>query len=121
MVTPNLLAPATVTPSNLAADVLASSYAAVITCPTGKAVKIGSAVICNTTAGAVVVTVAIVPSGQTPNDEFSVLYQYPLSAGDSFPLWDYLGDQWLAEGDSVCAKCATAGAVVFTATGLVYT
>lgn len=121
MVTPNLLAPASVTPKNLAADVLSSSYAAVVTCPTGEAVKVGSAVICNITGAAVIVTIAIVPFGQTPNDDFAVLYQYPLSAGDSFPLWDYLGDQWLAEGDSVCAKCATPGAVVFTATGLVYT
>lgn len=121
MGTPNLIAPASVKPTNLAGDVLGSGYGAVITCGGGQAVKIGSAVICNNTGAAVNVSIAIVPNSETPSDALAVLFNYPLSAGDSFPLWDYLGDQWLAEGDSVCAKAGTAGAVVFSATGLVYT
>lgn len=121
MATPSLLTPASATPTNLAAAELGTSYAAVITAATNTAVKIGAAVICNITGSAVNVTVGILPNGDSPADAYAVIYQYPLAAGDSFSLADFLSGQYLGAGDSVIAKASSGSSVVFSATGLVYT
>lgn len=120
MTTPSLLTPDAATPTNLASVELTTAYAAVITAASNTAVKIGAAVICNITGGNINVTIGICPNAVTPGDTQAVVFDYPLAAGDSLPLWDYLGDQYLGEGDSVIAKASANNAVVFSATGVVF-
>jgi len=78
-------------------------------------------VVCNSSGVPVTVTVGVVPSGGTPGAGHHVLHSFPLPAGVSFPLNDYLKGLWLGAGDSIEAFANLSSDVVLTISGTVFT
>ena len=125
MATPNLLGAPGVTGSAasltqkliVAAELTTTAETTVYTVPTNGAVKLAQASLCNTSGGAVNVSVSLVLSGGTAGVGNRVLSAYPLAAGDTLPLADFLGGHMLGQGDfiSVLASVATAVTIVVSA------
>lgn len=112
------------TSASLAGKILASgqvpntSATTVYTVPALSAVKIASAVLCNVTAAAVTVTVAVVPSGQTLDGTRTVVSAYSLAAGDSTSLTELVGS--LLDTGAFISITASAGAAInYALTGAV--
>lgn len=84
----------------------------------GKSAVIKHATVCNTTGGAVTVTVRVVPSGGSADGTHVILSGYSLAAGDTLPLSDYLEGCCLAPGDSIHAQAGTANAVDVVISGV---
>jgi hypothetical protein len=111
------------TGTSLAAKVLASIQLAsgdntVYTVPALSAVKIATAVLCNTTSSAVVVSVSVVPSGGTVNGTHKVVADYSLAAKDSTTLPELVGSM-LDAGAYISVNAGTATAVNCILTGVV--
>lgn len=84
--------------------------------PTGKAWKLASGTVCNTSAAVVTVTVSVLKtSGGTARRAVSA---YPLGAGDSLDLSPYL-PQVLPEGATLRATASAATAIDMLVAGTV--
>jgi hypothetical protein len=84
-------------------------------------VKIATATLCNTSAAAVLVTVAVLKAGTAVGNEASgtILSGYSLAAGDSIRLTELIGGM-LGPSDSIWAKAPGSGtAVTLVMTGAV--
>lgn len=91
----------------------------VYTVPTGKTAKIAQGTVCNPSGSTVTVTVSLLKSGDTADGTHTVISAYPLAAGDTLALKDYLGGAMLAEGEAISVTAGTANAVNVVITGAV--
>jgi hypothetical protein len=125
MTKPNLLgqgaSPATtLTQELLYSSQLASGDNAVYTVASNKAVKIGTAALCNVSASAVTISVSVVPSGGTVDGTHKVVSAYSLAAGDTISHEDGLAalkGLMLSEGCVISVNAGTASAVDCVLTG----
>ena len=86
----------------------------------GETAKIASAVICNASGVAVIVSVSVLKTGQTMDGTHRVISGYSLAAGGSLDLRPYgLGGAMLGEGDFISVNAGTASAVTIVLTGAV--
>ena len=88
----------------------ATTATTVYTTPSAGCAKIGSGTVCNTSAASVNVTVAVVPSGSTDDGTHTVIYKYPLAAGDTLPLTPLAGFM-LGASDFVSVTASTANVI----------
>lgn len=101
----------------LAGLTLASGANAVYTVAAKTSATVDTASLCNKTAGAVVVTVTVTPTG---GSAFTVLSAYSLAAGDTITAADLLSGLAglkLGPGDSVGVNAGAATSVDFLASG----
>lgn len=102
----------------LASGQLASGESAVYTVPASSAVTIASAVLCNTSATAVTVSVSVVPSGGSVDGTHRVISGYSLAAGDSTALEELVG-ALLDAGAFISMNASAGSAVDYLLTGMV--
>lgn len=76
-----------------------------------RTVKVASGTICNTSASPVNVSLSVLKVGDSVDGTHLVLATYPLAAGDTLPLKDYLGGLMLATGEAISITVST-GAVI---------
>ena len=108
----DLLAASSITPKLLCSTRVAGTTATTVyTVPASSSVKITHGVLCNTSAAAVSVSLALVPSGGADDGTHTIISSYSLAAHDTLPLRDYVADAMLGNGDFVSITCST-GAVV---------
>lgn len=119
MPTQNLMAATSGLPQVLVSQQLASSETTQYTGPANSAVKIAKAVLTNTTASAVTVSVSVCKTGQTAGASNRVVSGYSLTAGDSLVVAQLEG-QFLGPGDFISAIAGTATAVTLEASGVVF-
>lgn len=91
----------------------------VYTVPTSKTVKLAQGTICNTSGSTVNVTVQVLKSGDTADGTHSIVSAYPLAAGDTLALKDYLGGAFLAEAEAISVTASTANVIDVVLTGAV--
>jgi hypothetical protein len=96
-----------------------TSATSVYTVPASTTAKIGQGTICNTSGAIVNVTVALLKSGDTADGTHAVLSAYPLGAGETLKLKDYLGGHMLATGEAISVTAGTANAVDVVISGAV--
>jgi hypothetical protein len=94
---------------------------AVYTVPASTAVKLATCTICNTSAASVLVTVSLLKSGDTADSSHRVMSAYPLAAGDTVSLREYLSGAMLQEGESISVQAGTAAVLDVVLTGSVST
>jgi hypothetical protein len=110
--------------TNLVGKILASGQVPttgatiVYTVPASSAAKIASAVLCNVTASAVTVTVAVVPSGQSVDGTRTILSAYSLAAGDSTSVTELVG-AFMDAGAFISITASAGAAVNYLLTGAV--
>lgn len=110
--------------TNLAGKILASGRVSgttattVYTVPASSAVKIATAVLCNTSASAVTISVSVVPSGGTVDGTHVVVSNYSLAANDSVTLTELVGSL-LDAGAFISVTCSTGAVITYTLTGAV--
>lgn len=120
MANPSYLALASMRGQILFSGQLATTAAtSVYTVPVSSTAKIATGVVCNISAAAVTVTVALLKSGDTADGTHRVISAYSLAAGDSLSLTDYIGGAMLAEGESINVTAGTANALDVILTGAV--
>lgn len=116
----NLLAPATsALPGVLVSQQLAASETTQYTCPASTSVKVAGAVLTNTTAGTITVSVSLVKSGGTAGAANRIMSAFSLPAGDDIILSELIG-QYLGPGDFVSAIASAATSVAFVMSGVVF-
>jgi len=116
----NYLSLSTMTGQILYSGQLASTSAtSVYTVPTGKTVKIATGTVCNTSGSAVTVSVSLLKSGDTVDGTHKVIHSYPLAAGDTLSLTEYLGGAMLGEGEAVNVQAGTGAVLDVVLTGAV--
>lgn len=96
-----------------------TSATSVVTVPANKTVKIAQGSVCNTSGASVNVTVSLLKSGDTADGTHAVISAYPLAAGDTLSLKDYLGGALLAENEAVSVTASVANVVDVVLTGAV--
>lgn len=122
MPNPSYLALTTMRGQILYSGQLATTAAtAVYTVPANSTVKIATCTVCNTSAGAVTVTVSLLKVADTADTTHRVVSAYTLAAGDTLSLRDYLAGAMLAEGEAVSVTAGTAAVVDVVLTGAVST
>lgn len=111
--------------ANLAGKILASSRVAsaatdttIYTVPASSAVKVATAVLCNTSASAVTVSVSVVPSGGTIDGTHKVVSSYSLAANDSIKITEIEGAM-LDAGAFISLNVGTAAVITYLLTGAV--
>lgn len=115
----NLLQVTSMLPQVLVTQQDASGEQTVYTCPASSTVKITQGTICNTSGAAVTTSVAVVRSGGTADGTHRVIAGYPLAAGDTLPLRDYLLGVQLGPGDFISVNCSVGSAVDVVLCGVV--
>jgi hypothetical protein len=89
------------------------------TAPASSSAIIKHGTLCNVSAGAVTVSVNVLRSGQaTGTATHRMISAYPLAAGDTLPLADFMKDLSLGPGDFITAQASAAGAVVIVLSGV---
>lgn len=118
----NLLMATSNLPAVLAAQQIPATETVIYQCPAASAVKIASAVLCNTTSNSVTVSVSLVKAaaGVGGNNTNRVLSSYSLAGNDSLILTELIGSL-LGPNDLVSAVASTASAVAFVISGAVST
>lgn len=74
--------------------------------------------VCNVSGASVNVTVRVIPSGGSVDGSHTVISAYPLAAGDTLPLGDYLDGCCLGPGDAVHVQASAGGAVDVVLSGV---
>lgn len=116
MAAPDFLTAASLTPGVIVGINLPTVEAPAYTVGAGHGVKLGTGSICNTTGAAVTVTISVVPSGGTAGATNRIISAFPLGAGDTQSLKDYLAGAYLGPGDFISAVASATGvALVLTA------
>lgn len=96
-----------------------TSATSIYTVPSGKTVKIAQGTICNTSASAVTVSLALLKSGDTADGTHLVISGYSLGPGDTLPLADYIKGAMLAESEAISVTAGTANVIDVVITGAV--
>lgn len=90
------------------------------TCPANSTAIIKHGTVCNTSSSSVNVSISVLRSGQaTGTGQHHVISAYPLAAGDTLSLTDYLGECCLQPGDFITAQASVAAAVDIVLSGVV--
>lgn len=97
---------------------LPTSEAAQYTAPVGQSVKIESASVCNTTAGALTLTLSVIAKATTPGDTNRLYKALSVAAGATTVL-DALEGMVIADEDFISGVASGAG-ITLTLTGTVY-
>lgn len=118
MAAPDYLSAATLTPSVFLAQNMPTSDTAQYTVASAHGLKLVSGSICNTTGASINVTISVVPNGQTSGTANRVLAAFPLGAGDTQSLHDYLGGAQLGPGDFISGFASATG-VALVLTGVI--
>lgn len=82
--------------------------------------RIDSFSLTNTTAGAITVTVHLVPSGGTADSTNCILSSYSIAAGQTYVPPGAIG-QWLEEGGTLQASASAATSVALVVSGVEWT
>lgn len=106
-------------PKVLVSQQLANSETTQYTGPADSSVRISTARITNTSGSAVAVSMSVVKSGGTAGNANRVLSAYSIAPGDSIDLAELSGT-FLGPGDFISAIAATAAAVAFVMSGVVF-
>jgi hypothetical protein len=112
------------TGTSLAGKILASgrvgatTATTIYTVPASSAVKIATAVLCNTSTAAVVVSVSVVPSGGSVDGTHLVVSNYSLAANDSTKLTELEGAM-LDAGAFIALTPSVSGVLDYLLTGAV--
>lgn len=114
----NLLSATSNLPSVLVSQQLANTETTQYTAAAGSAVKIATAVLCNTSASLVTVSVSLVKTGGTAGAANRIMSSYALAAGDSVELTELVGS-FLGPGDFISSVASAATAVSLVVTGAV--
>lgn len=96
-----------------------TSATSVYTVPSGKTAKVAQGTVCNTSGSTVNVTVSLLKSGDTADSTHAVISGYPLAAGDTIALKDYIGGAMLAELEAISVTASTANVIDVVITGAV--
>lgn len=115
---PNLLAVSEMTPQILTSVQLDEGDNTVYTAPIGGTAKIAQGVLCNVSDATVNVSVDVVPAGGLVDGSHTVISAFPLAAGDSLSLADYLAGAMLGPGDFISVNASAADAVNLLLTGV---
>lgn len=89
----------------------------VYTVPGNTTTKVAQGTVCNTSAAVVNVSVALLKSGDSVDGTHQIVSLYPLAAGDTLALKDYLGGAMLGEGQSIAVTAGTANGIDVVITG----
>ena len=100
-------------------QIATTSATTLYTVPASTTAKVATMSLCNTSGSAVTVTVHILQSGQTADGTHSVVSGYPLGAGDTLSLRDYIGGAMLATGEAIAVTAGTANVLDVVITGAV--
>lgn len=119
MPTQNLMAATSALPQVLVSQQLAATETTQYTGPANSSVKLAEAVLSNTTAAAVTVSVSLCKTGQTAGASNRVVPGYSLAAGDSLVVRQLEG-QFLGPGDFISAIASAATSVAFAVSGVVF-
>lgn len=120
MANPSYLALTTMQGEILYSGQLSTAAAtSVYTVPASKTAKIAQGSVCNTSAASVNVTVELLKSGDTADGTHRIISAYPLAAGDTLSLGDYLAGALLAEGEAISVTASVANAIDVVLTGAV--
>ncbi len=115
----NLLGITSMLPKVLCSMQLSATTATTVyTVPAGSSAIVKHGVACNTGTASCNVTVSVVPSGGTADATHRVLSAFPLGAGDSLSLADYLGEANLGPGDFISAQASIAAVLDVILTGV---
>lgn len=110
----------TMTPTRLVnGSQIAASATTYYTASDGKT-RIDACALTNTTAGAVTVTMYLVPSGGSASASNCILSARSIPAGTTFNVTSAIG-QWLDTGGTLQALASSATSVTLVASGVVYT
>lgn len=91
------------------------------TCPFASAAVIKHGTICNTSTASVNVSISVLRSGQAQGTgQHRIISNYPLAAGDTLSLHDYLAECCLQPGDAITAQASAAGVADVILSGVVY-
>lgn len=101
-------------------QVSATGDTTVYTAPAGKSVEVRHGTLCNVSGSAVTISLALIPFAGAADGTHRVVSNYPLAAGDTLPLRDYLNGAQLGPGDYVSINCATGAAVDVVLSGVEY-
>ena len=96
----------------VAGQLTTTSASTVYTVPPNSGIKISAAALCNTASSTVTINgIHIVPSGGSASATNKIVSSYPLTAGDTLSLTNYLNGMMLGDGDSIAVQVSTANAV----------
>lgn len=87
---------------------------------TNKQARIDALTLCNTTAGAITVTIYIVPSGGTAAATNTILSSYSVAAGETYVVYGAIG-QWIEDGGTLQALASAATSVTLLLSVMEYT
>lgn len=87
---------------------------------TNKQARVDALSLCNTTGGAITVTVYIVPSGGSADATNTVLSSYSIAAGESYVVSAAIG-QWIEDGGTLRAVASSATSVTILLSVMEYT
>ena len=96
-----------------------TSATSVYTVPASTTAKITQGTLCNTSGAIVNVTVALLKSGDTADGTHTVISAYPLAAGETLALKDYLAGHMLATGEAISVTASTANVIDVVISGAV--
>lgn len=96
-----------------------TSETAVYTVPSNTTIKIASASLCNTSGSSVTVNISVVPSGGTADTTHRIISAFPLAAGDTASLKEYVEGVMMGPGDFISVAVGTASTVDVVITGTV--
>lgn len=93
----------------------------VYTAPATGSAVLKHGTVCNVSGSTATVSVAVLKSGTaTGSGQHRVLNAYPLAAGDTLPLGDYIDGCCLGPGDFVTVTAGTANAIDVILSGVEY-
>jgi hypothetical protein len=117
----NLISPTEALPALLVGQFLATGAGTLLTVASNAVVKIEKGSICNTdTVSSHLVSIAVALAA-APSFLSYLIYDYPLIAGNSLPLGDYVEGLWLGPGDKLIGFANEIDIVVATFSGTVFT
>lgn len=91
----------------------------VYTVPPNSTVRVSHGTLCNTSGATVTVSLSLLPSGATVDATHRVISVYPLAAGDTVSLRDYLDGHMMAPGDFISVNASAAGTIDVILSGTV--
>lgn len=108
-----------ITPRRMVSGSQLTTSAATYYTATNVKAQIQALTLTNTSAGAVTVTVYLVPDGGTAGDSNTVLDTKSINAGESYKVIEAIG-QWLEAGGTIQALASSATAITLVASGIEY-
>lgn len=109
-----------ITPKRLVSGSQIAASATTYYTATNVKARIDACTLVNTTAGAITVTIYLIPSGGSAAASNTVLSSYSVAAGQSYVVAGAIG-QWLEEGGFLQAVASSATSVTLIVSGVEFT